>query len=376
MLFNLLQFLPPNSRIKLETGVPDLFNNKNLTEFSNIFDISLKNMSRYRNGTRTLPLNLFNKLVKYSSTDIVKFQDRISIKIGRSGNFLKIGPYIEINSDWVYVSQLINGDGHITPNLWYTVFVNQDEVLIKYVHSFFLDLGLSKDSFDLIKRNDANFLIIRSSLISIILNKILELDIGKKDMIHLPKFIFENKEFKIAAVRGAFDAEGCVSFTGTRRISITSKSDIWVKQLKKILEDLNIKSRIFIENSSREKPLYRLLITHIVNITRFSEIIKPIHSKRSKKLEQIIKSFDRNYNGKFYKDILLAIKNNVSRKRDIANYLNQNLTLINNNLFWLKKHEFIYVKDKFITNNGCFFIYALTAKGKIYLDKGSDSFFD
>ncbi|MEK6873992.1 MAG: LAGLIDADG family homing endonuclease [Nanoarchaeota archaeon] len=376
MIFNILQFLPNNARIKLENGAPDLFNYKNLTDLGKIFNIPIKNMSRYRNGTRTLSLDLFKKLIKFSNTDVKKFQDKISIKIGRSGSFLKIGPYIEIDSKWVYISQLINGDGHITSNLWYTTFVNQDEVLIKYVHSFFVNLGLPKDSFDLIKRSDASFLIIRSSLISVILSKILELDVGKKNMIHLPKFIFKDKQLKIAAVRGAFDAEGCVSFSGTRRISITSNSDIWIKQLKEILEDLNIKSRIFVDTNNKEKPLYRLLITHIINITRFFEIIKPIHSKRSKKLEQIIQSFNRNYKGKFHKDILLAIDKGISRKRNIANYLNQNLILINNNLNWLKKNDFIFAKDQIITNKGCFFIYALTDKGKTYLQNGSDSFFN
>ena len=89
-----------------------------------------------------------------------------------------------------------------------------------------------------------------------------------------------------------------------------------------------------------------------------------------------IGSFDKNYKGKFHKEILSAISKGVCRKKDIANCINQNLVITNNNLCWLKKHNLIFPKEKFITNKGAFFLYGLTEEGKKFLIKKSNSFFD
>jgi intein/homing endonuclease len=369
------QHLPDNAKIKLDKDAPNLFPNMKLAELSRLLDLNIKNLSRYKNMTRAIPIRLFEKLLAMSEINPSHFQGKIELKIEKTGDYLRIGPYLDINEDWIYISQLINGDGHITSNLWHINFVNNNQALIDHVYNFFRDLGLKDNHFYILKRPDATFLTIRCALLAVILNKILDVSVGKKEEIIIPEFVAKNKEFEIAAVRGAFDAEGCVSFSGTRRISITSNSKNWIVQLNKILDDLRIKSRIFKEEKNREKPIYALLINHIVNIKKFDEIIRPVHSKRKLKLKEIIKSFNKNYNGKFHKDILLVIKQGICRKRDIAKRLNLSLDTINNNLAVLKRKGFICPKEKFVTNKGGYFLYALTEKGEDFLKNESGSFF-
>src|SRR3989338_6381679 len=318
MEINILHYLPENTIIKVEDNTLKLFPQMRLSELSKQLGINLKNMGRYKNGKRGIPLILFKKLLEISNQNILDFQGKIMIKIGNTGDYLKIGPYLEITSDWIYISQLINGDGHIAQNLWHIAFVNNNEILIDYVYNFFKSLGLAENHFSRIKREDATFLIIRSAIIAVLLNQIFEVSIGKKGEISIPKFILTDKNFEIAAIRGAFDSEGCISFSGSRRISITSNSSNWIYQLNQILNNLKIKSRVFKEEKNRERPIYRLFITHIINIKKFYEIIKPLHSERYEKLGRIIQEFKQNYNNQFHKEILSLIKHGISRKRDIA----------------------------------------------------------
>ncbi len=376
MEFNILQFLPESAKIKTKEEIRKiLFNGQSVSEWSHQLNIPLKNMSRYKNGTRPLPIILLNKLIKLSKLDIKKLQDNIETKINKSGRYLKIGPLLKIEEKWVYISELLKGDGHITPNFWYITFVNQNEFLIKYTKEFFISLGINKTQISLIKREDANFLIIRSSLLAHLFNKILLVPIGKKDKIAIRNFVILNNKLGIAAVRGAFDAEGSVTFTGSRRISITSNCKIWLIQLQKILINLKIKSTIFKDNHKKEKPIYRLLIYHYVNLKRFQDIIKPLHTKRKEKLEEILNNYTKNPQRMFHKKILLSIKKGNVRKRDISRGIKKNLILVGNNLNWLRKNKFIEPYKKVCTNKGCFHKYKITPKGKRYI-KESYSFFD
>ncbi|MBU3912959.1 MAG: hypothetical protein KKE50_02590 [Nanoarchaeota archaeon] len=371
----IMQCLPDKTKVRLDKNSPKLFPEENLTEFSKTLCINLKNASRYRNGSRALPLKLFENLVKLNKRELVEFQGKLSFKMERGGNYLKIGPYIEIDENWIYVSQLINGDGHVHRKFWYIDFTNQDLTLINYVYDFFKKCGLESSCFNINEKPDGTSLTIRPGILAPIMCKLLEISVGKKDEISIPDWIISNHEFSIAALRGAFDAEGCVSLTATRRISITSNSLKWIEQLHRILEKCRIKSRIYKEYKNREKPLHRLFITHIENLRRFREIVKPLHSKRKLKLEEACKEFDRDYDGKYHKAILSAISEGINRKRDIQNYLKISSVKVLNNLYWFKRHKLIYAKEKVITNLGGFHTYDLTENGKKFLQE-SGSFFD
>ena len=96
--FNLLSCLPEHKTfIYVDKDREELFKfNKTLTEFSNLLTVNVKNLSRYRNGSRYIPLLLFFKLLKLSHRKLNFFQNKLLIKVGKIGNRVKIGPYIKI----------------------------------------------------------------------------------------------------------------------------------------------------------------------------------------------------------------------------------------------------------------------------------------
>jgi intein/homing endonuclease len=372
-----MQYIPNNAKVKVDFSIlPKLFPENKLTEFSKKIGINLKSASRYRNGTRAIPVNLFKRLVKLNKQKFVDFQGGLSFKLQKGGNYFKIGPYIEIDQDWIYVSQLINGDGHIHSKFWYIEFTNQDEGLINYVYLFFIKLGLGKNCFNIIKTPHAIYLTIRPGILAPIFSGCLAVSVGKKEEILIPKWVLKNRIFSISALRGAFDAEGCVSLTSTRRISITSNSLTWINQLSQILDNLKIKSIIYKEYKNRKKPIYRLFITHLKNIRRFSELVNPLHSERKLKLVEACKDFSKNYKGKYHKLILEAISKNYNRNSKIQMFTKLNTKVLDNNLTWLKRHKLIFAKERIITNNGCYYIYDLTPDGKYFINTKSSSFFD
>ncbi len=375
MKFNILQYLPNTTKIMIDKEIrKELFSNKSISEWSKSLNVPLKNISRYINGTRSIPITLLTELAKSKKINS-KLQDKIKLKITKSGNYLRIGPIIKIDEDLIYVAELIKGDGHITPNFWRIIFVNNNGFLITYVHNFFKSLGIKQSQISLIKRKDANFLTIRSSLLAILFNKILEVPSGRKKELNIPEFVLSDRNLSIAAVRGAFDAEGHITSKGSRRISITSNSKKWLTQLKQILEKLNINSRIFEDKSKRKEPLYRLFISHRQNLIKFLKIIKPLHTKRKEKLKERLSDYTKNPQKEFHKRILLSIKKGNTRRREIASDIKQDLILIGNNINWLKKKRYIDSFEKIYTNKGCYHKYKVTGKGEGYLEK-SLSFFD
>lgn len=190
MKFNILQYLPEKTKIKTTKEIRKvLFKKKFISDWSHQLKIPLKNMSRYKNGTRSIPLKLFNELILVQKLNPQQLQEKIEFKINNTGKYLRIGPIIKLNEEWIYISELIKGDGHITPNYWYITFVNKDEGLIKHVKDFFISLGIKKGQFHEIKREDANFLIIRSSLLAYIFNNILDVPTGRKDNINIKSFV-------------------------------------------------------------------------------------------------------------------------------------------------------------------------------------------
>ena len=378
MEINILHYFPKNTKIKVDYDLLKyLSDGKIVSEWGKTLEVSLKNMSRYLNGSRPLPLYLFTKLVNYNNLDLILFQNKINIKIGRNGKYIQIGPYLKVNEDWVYVSELIKGDGHIPSNFWTIQFVNKNKFLISFVKNFFISLGLPVERTCVHLREDIYYLTVRSYPIALILNKIFLVPTGKKMEIDIPNFVFRDPIFSAAAVRGAFDAEGCVSFTGSRVIIIASISKNWILQIQSLLTNLKIKSSIYNYNEKgRNFPIYRLHINNRINLKKFYEVINPLHTDRKTKLKSILDSYSRNPDYFFKKKILTAIKEGYCRKREIAKHLSLGLNTIGNNLAYLKKDNLIEPKAKFFTNKGTFFNYVLTSEGLKYLEQESHTFFE
>ena len=375
MQIDILHYLPEKTMAKLDKQIlEEISNVKKVSEWSKILLTPLKNASRYLNGSRAIPIEVLNNILRNLKKDKSFLQDRLMLKIGRTGKFLKIGPFVEITPEWIYISELIKGDGHIPPNFWNITFVNNNNTLINYVKNFFMTLGLDESRIGLFEREDADFLIIRNSLLAHLFNRLFLIPIGRKEEFRIPGFVFKNKKFLSSAVRGAFDAEGSVRIHGhSREISICSESRLWINDLQEALKKLRIVSKISI--SHRIKPLYRLNIYHIINLKRFDRLIKPLHSIRSAKLKKIIEDFPKRVapKGLFHRKILLILKDEESKRTKISKKLNRKTNLVGNDLRWLKDRKFISAKG-FYSNGGSYYLYRITKKGKRFVEKNLDSF--
>ena len=185
MLVNILNHLPEKTFIYIESDVRNKLFNKciktTLTDFSKGFSLKLKNVSRYKNGTRSISKSLFVDLIKKSGMSLSFFQNKIILKVGKRGNKLKIGPFVNITSNWVYISELIRGDGSLVKghnNTRITCFSNKNDVLILFIKNFFLCLGMNKKNIGLYPNSrDPNVknLVIRSEIIAYFLKSFFQI---------------------------------------------------------------------------------------------------------------------------------------------------------------------------------------------------------
>lgn len=354
------------------------FQNITLTELAGKLEVDVKNLSRYKLGHRSIQLNLLYKLFELSKFNINKLQDNISIKVGKNGTYVEIGPNISINEDWVYISQFLNSDGHLSKNLWNLCFVNKEIVLINFIKDFFKKLGIESHSVDLRNYKECYFLTIRSRLLLHLFNSVFKVPIGKKGIITIPDFIKDDKSLGGSALRAIFDSEGTITrgnkkCKSPRRIVICSKDKNFLEDSQYILDKFGIKSRIFLD----QKRIYRLIITHQNNLKRFLESIKPLHPTRAKKLKGVLETFDEDRipEGNLRTKILnlLKDKGNLTRAK-LSSFLNIKITKFSWHLRWLQKQKLIKVIKKIVTKNGNYYIYGITSKGEKYLANEYGSF--
>jgi intein/homing endonuclease len=300
---NLLETLPNNTKIKLDENIKSyLFNAlkkeyPTLKELGQHIKINSYNIGRYSSGTRAIPLMTFIKLLKISELNLNDFQNKIKIKLSSTGKYLKIGPFLDIDEKWIYISELIRGDGHITKNMWSIQFLNKENHLIETVKNFFLDIGLPKKRITLMNTNNCNHLVIRSMLLAYILKNIFNINPGKRKDENIPDFIKENEKFTISAIRGFFDAEGSVyisknKFKRTRSVRLSSISLNYIKNIKSMLKRLDISTNLYTEKR-KNNDIYRLVLRGRKNIMKFKHTIKPNHPKRYKLLNILLNSYTR-----------------------------------------------------------------------------------
>ncbi|MDP2907564.1 MAG: LAGLIDADG family homing endonuclease [Nanoarchaeota archaeon] len=348
-----------------------------LTDLSKNLSLKLKNVSRYKTGSRAIQKHIFLEMIKMSNMSLEDFQNEIIIKVGRTGNKVKIGPFVTIDSDWVYVSELIRGDGALCKghnNSYNTRFVNKDLTLIEYVKNFFLNKGLSPENICIhshIYQPEVKILIIHSELISYFLNSFFKIDFGHKRDTPLPEFIVNNKNFGISAVRGIFDAEGSVQYAKwkgrtLRRVQISMKDELYLKDIQNILSKLEIDSKLYKE---KDRVMFRLFIGGRNNIIRFYRKIKPLNTKRNEKLRGLVENY-KNTDWISSKDlipkILKLLLNGPKKRSEICHNLNISYSKAGLRLKNLKKNGLIKA-DKF-ERHWC--IYSITDKGQHYLKTG------
>ncbi len=382
MEVNILKHLPDKTFIYIDDSIRhkmfEKLVKKSLTGLSLELSIKLKNLSRYKTGTRATTKNLFLKLVGKSGLRLCDFQDKIIIKVGKRGNKIKIGPYLTIDQNWIYISELIRGDGSLVVgnnNSYKTCFTNKDLLLIKYVKDFFLNLGIEDRSigiYDHARNPDVKNLVVHSETISYFLNSFFSIPFGYKENIFLPKFIYLNKDFMLSAIRGIFDAEGSVQNEkikgrNTRKVIIAMKDKEYMLSIQKILKKFNINSRFY---KDKDKEMHRIVIGSRESIIRFYRKVKPLNVDKRRKLIDLVKSY-KDSRWLSFNEIIPVILKCLSQgnKKNLEIVRQTNLSSVR--LQWHLKRArqigYIEVKKKIITNQGSRYVYGITEKGKNYL---------
>ena len=124
----------------------------------------------------------------------------------------------------------------------------------------------------------------------------LGLPLGPKGDIEIPSWIMDNKEFKIACVRGIFATDGYLAFQKKYKtvnyypqLKITSKSSKLIKQIYLIFTDFGIKCSI-----SKDKIIYprkpnvtwNVYIYGVHNLKKFVDILGFANPKHQRKYER------------------------------------------------------------------------------------------
>lgn len=389
MNINILNHLPQKTFIYINKDIRIKLFNKliktTLTKLSKKLSINLKNLSRYKVGTRAIQKRIFLELINKAKMKLNKFQNKITIKVGKRGNKIKIGPYIHITPEWIYISELIRGDGCLARgnnNSYKTCFTNKNSYLIQFVKNFFLNKGINIKNIGIYPNTinpKVKNLTIHSEVISYLLNSFFKIHFSnKKYPAILPTFIIKDKNFAINAIRGIFDAEGNVFYmkkgnNNFRRITIAMKDEFYLKDIQKLLNKLQINSNLYKD----KKDIFRLIIGDRRSIIRFYRKINSLHTEKSKKLYSIINSY-KETNWISSKDLnpkilTLLFKENKKRS-EICSTLSISYSKAGLRLSKLRKQNLIKINKNVLTKNGYPFIYNITNKGKNYLKETVSDF--
>lgn len=347
---------------------------KSQSNLAKLLKISEKNLSRYKLGKRSILMSDLQKLLKFSKMDIAKISGNLKIKLGKSSKFY-LPHAIELNPGWIYVAELIRCDGHLPRNQWHVTFTNSSQSLIDEFVKFFTSFGVPKNCIDIRTKaphRHIKCVTIRSKSLAFIFNKIFEIPYGNKShIIRIPKF-YEKIPLGLAkiAVRGAFDSEGTVqigskSYTTPRRIAICSASKSYLEDLQKILRKMGIYSSI----GEYQKGMFKIYISHRINIEKFSKEINSCHSVQKNKIENLLKIYDKNRvpERTLRKAILLLLKEDPKRRSEIAVNLHMKKTKLSWHLKWLQMNNLVDIEDKIYTNKGSYYVYNITKYGIGYL---------
>lgn len=338
--------------------------------------IEVRNLQRYRGMTRSTPLGVLKELLKMSGIHSSALQGRIRMRIGNTGTPIFVGPMLMMDSEFVYVAELIRCDGHIPRSLWYTVFVNKEERLILSVERFFRKFGFTRKNMSLSSVNGVNYLRVHSRLLATILHKVYGIPLGKKGDMRAPKLVLDSPVLASSMVRAAFDAEGNVQSRDAlqkstpRRIVITNTSRRYLKCVKLALWRFGIESRIYYEARS-QRPILRLVVYGQERIRNFLKYVKPNHPEKQQKLKFLLSTYQKNRAPELSlrPKILGSMSAGNNTRRKIANDLGLSLAQVGNQLYRIRKLKLVTKPKLAYSNHGRLGVYRLSAKGKLLLKR-------
>lgn len=172
----------------------------------------------------------------------------------------------------------------------------------------------------------------------------LEKYCGTSKNLQVEGFLFNaKKDFVMSAFSALIDCEGSLDHYGLhRKIRIRMREYNYLKQWSKLLKKHNIGCKLR-KNNNKE---YEIAIYGWEDFNRLNKGgFRLYHSKKTKKWNEIMKSFKRNQISrdsykKFYVDKLKEVNKKITSK-EFADYLNKSKRVINHYLLKLEKEKLI-----------------------------------
>ena len=146
------------------------------------------------------------------------------------------------------------------------------------------------------KKRNSNTKILRYTRKNLVLYKMeLGLPLGPKDNIRIPEWIFKNKKFKIACIRGIFDTDGSVMLQKKYKkipyyphLKITSKSKAMILQIQEIFDEFGIKSSLSMNKRTLPRSPNDIWNVEIYGSSNFNKYVKKIGFSNPKHLKKDI----------------------------------------------------------------------------------------
>ncbi len=220
-----------------------------------------------------------------------------AFRFGRFGGYLALPLKFEIDDDWLYISELLRTDGHISRNLDRIKLTNKDEVLISKFEEFAskLKVGYVRK----IKEGNCYRLFIFNKTLCKVFVRVFGFTPGSKAAFAgFPEWMKNLSPEKTAVcLMGAFDGDGCVQHTvkvrgkngGTRRVRLYGISKQYMEDVKFLLLKLGINSSIF--KDPRENRTWFVQISRKNDILLFHSLVGFNQQKRKSMLEEISKTY-------------------------------------------------------------------------------------
>ncbi len=277
-----MQFEDYQKLTKLRVVVSDEISSI-LKEYHLVADEKSWNKSRYRLGRRALPIRLLLK----SPEATMKVMESKPLFLTHGGVQVRLPT--EIDEGLSYLCGLICGDGnlHISKKRDYLVSVhNIEKALLEET------VRLLEENFNYSAKIEKGHyclkVLVQSEVIHSFLNKILEIENGRKENIRIPSKIKKSRNLVRAFIAGFFDAEGNVAL---QKNKMTCQISLAQKQ-KGILEEIRIELRKdgiptkFIKSNGCCWQLYG----NKASLAPFLEKIPFIHPEKREKLETALRN--------------------------------------------------------------------------------------
>jgi len=331
--------------------------------------IDRRRVAKWYYGRRFMPFNYFKILCSIANLTIKFFEkEEIAIKGGKyCRNFLVMKFPFTFTKEWLWMSQIINTDGHINPKRKTIEISNTDKGVLEKIENFCRKIRLEKSLYQR-KHNDNGILfVLCNKTLTNIFIEFLGCSFGSKfRTIEIsPKILNLTQESLAAAVRGAFDGDGWVCIR-SRRVGIAMGSEKYIKQISQVL-----KSRFFIKNKvygPRERK-FTCEILSLRYLVKFQKQINFDNFHRRDALIETINLLNLSYQKRFHPNCALyeclkIINYNCGiNSKIIALTLKRQQGSIRQILHKLRNKELVLY-----TKKGKEFIYEISPKGIIFME--------